>query len=141
MSLFVGLLATLHLTVLHNCVSFRSVLQWSTDTVNIWPYLKLHFAPSDCGKFISFANLLGTVNVNTFKWCMILFTLPVCMTELLKCQQLVYGQKQKYVQFVIRLKDLTGMINHMRLCKWWVIYWVLHQSIFNSKQLIIVWSN
>ena len=54
---------------------FRSVLQWSTDTVTIWPYLKLHFAPSDCGKFISFANLLGTVNVNTFKLCIILFTL------------------------------------------------------------------
>ena len=81
------------------------------------PYLKLHSAPSDGGKFISFANLLGTVNVNTFKLCIILFTLPVCLTELLKCQQLVYGQKQKYVQFVIRLKDLTGMINHMRLCK------------------------
>ena len=79
--------------------------------------LKLHFASSDWGKFITVANLLGTVNVNTFKLCMILFTLLVCMTELLKCQQLVYGQKQKYVQFVIKMKDLTGMINHMRLCK------------------------
>ena len=81
------------------------------------PYLKLHSAPSDGGKFISFANLLGTVNVNTFKLCIILITLLVCMTELLKCQQLVYGQKQKNVQFVIKLKDLTGMIYHMRLCK------------------------
>ena len=104
----------------------------------IWPYLKLHFAPSDCGKFISFNNLLGTVNVNTFKLCIILFTLPVCLTELLKCQQLVYGQKQKYVQFVIKLKDLTGMINHMRLCKWWMIYWVLPQSIFKTVDNCLV---